>query len=69
MHTVIYDLHLHAYQHIGGVMVSITVHDPARRTFTSDAVLKKAVSVELDEQDLDPEKWVRDVLVSAAELL
>lgn len=69
MHPVIYDLHLHAYQHMGGVMVSIVVHDPARRTLSSESVLKKSVSVELDEQDLDPEKWVRDVLVAAAELL
>lgn len=69
MHPVIYDLHLHAYQHIGGVMVSIVLHDPARRTLSSDPVLKKSVSIEVDEHDLDPEKWVRDVLVAAAELL
>lgn len=69
MHTVIYDLHLHAYQHIGGTLVSIVVHDPARRTLTSEAVLKKTVSIEVDEHDLDPDKWVRDVLVAAAELL
>lgn len=69
MHPVIYDLHLHAYQHMGGVLVSIVVHDPARRTLHSEAVLKQSISVELDEQHLDPEKWVRDVLVAAAELL
>lgn len=69
MHPVIYDMHLHAYQHLGGTLVSIVVHDPARRTLTSEAVLKKSVSVEIDEHDLDPEKWVRDVLVAAAELL
>lgn len=69
MHTVIYDLHLHAYQHLGGTLVSIVVHDPARRTLSSEAVLKKSVSIEVDEHDLDPDKWVRDVLVRAAELL
>ena len=69
MHPVIYDLHLHAYEHIGGVMVSIVLHDPARRTLSSEAVLKKSVSIEIEEHDLDPEKWVRDVLVAAAELL
>lgn len=69
MHAVIYDLHLHAYQHLGGTLVSIVVHDPARRTLTSEAVLKKSVSIEVDEHDLDPDKWVRDVLVRAAELL
>lgn len=69
MHPVIYDLHLHAYQHIGGVMVSIVLHDPARRTFSSEAILRRTMDVEIDEQDLDPDKWVRDVLVAAAELL
>lgn len=69
MHPVIYDLHLHAYQHLGGTMVSIVVHDPARRTLTSGPVLRKSISIEVDQDDLDPDKWVRDVLVAAAELL
>lgn len=69
MHPVIYDLHLHAYEHIGGVMVSIVLHDPARRTLSSEAVLKKSISIEVDQDHIDPEKWVRDVLVAAAELL
>lgn len=69
MHPVIYDMHLHAYEHIGGVMVTIVVHNPQKRTLHSDALLRVSHHVEVDPDHIDPEKWVRDVLVAAAEVL
>ena len=69
MHTVIYDLHLHAYQHLGGTMVSIVVHDPQLRTVSSHPILRESVHLQVSGDEIDPEKWVRDVLVAAAELL
>ena len=69
MHTVIYDMHLHAYEHVGGVMVTIVVHDPQKRTVQSDAMLRVTRHIEVEQTHIDPEKWVRDVLVAAAECL
>ena len=69
MHTVIYDMHLHAYEYVGGVMVSIVVHDPQNRTLTSEALLNVTHHLQVSGAELDPDKFARDVLVAAAELL
>lgn len=69
MRPVIYDLTLHAYEHIGGTVVTVTVHDPQVRTLSSSPILKQTVHLEVSEGELDAESWVRDVLVAAAEML
>lgn len=69
MHPVIYDCHVHAYSHLGGTMVTVIVHDPARRTATSSALLHLNVQVPVEPHELQPEEFVRDVLIATAETL
>jgi hypothetical protein len=69
MHPVIYDLHVHAYQVMNGTHVSVTVHDPQKRTLRSDALLHMSVDVQVSPGDLTPEQFVQEVLIATAECL